>query len=138
MCIFPEGRLTSDGEIGEFRAGMMRILKETPVPVVPMALTGLWDSMFSRKYGALWRRWPRRFWPKIGLRVGAPIPAGTRGARSIATGRRCVTRRGSLSPTPRVARHGMNSFGSSRAHSSTGAGSASLLATRQQSSKTEQ
>jgi len=74
VCIFPEGRLTSDGEIGEFRAGMMRILKETPVPVVPMALTGLWDSMFSRKYGAVWRRWPRRFWPKIGLMVGAPIP----------------------------------------------------------------
>jgi 1-acyl-sn-glycerol-3-phosphate acyltransferase len=74
VCIFPEGRLTSDGEIGEFRAGMMRILKETPVPVVPMALTGLWDSMFSRKYGAVWRRWPRRFWPKIGLRLGPPIP----------------------------------------------------------------
>jgi 1-acyl-sn-glycerol-3-phosphate acyltransferase len=73
VCIFPEGRLTSDGEIGEFRAGMMRILRETPVPVVPMALTGLWNSMFSRKYGALWKRWPRRFWPKIGLRVGEPI-----------------------------------------------------------------
>jgi hypothetical protein len=52
----------------------MRILKETPVPVVPMALTGLWDSMFSRKYGAVWRRWPRRFWPKIGLVVGPLIP----------------------------------------------------------------
>jgi 1-acyl-sn-glycerol-3-phosphate acyltransferase len=75
VCIFPEGRLTSDGEIGEFRAGMMRILKETPVPVVPLALTGLWDSMFSRKYGAWWRRWPRRIWPRIGLAAGAPIPA---------------------------------------------------------------
>ena len=74
VCIFPEGRLTSDGEIGEFRAGMMRILKETPVAVVPMALTGLWDSMFSRKYGSVWNRRPRRFWPRIGLVVGAPIP----------------------------------------------------------------
>src|SRR5262249_31936109 len=45
VCIFPEGRLTSDGEVGEFRAGMMRILKETPVPVVPLALCGMWDSM---------------------------------------------------------------------------------------------
>jgi 1-acyl-sn-glycerol-3-phosphate acyltransferase len=73
VCIFPEGRLTPDGEIGEFKAGMMRILKETPVPVVPMALTGLWDSMFSRKYKAVWKRVPRRFWPKIGLRVGPAI-----------------------------------------------------------------
>ena len=75
VCIFPEGRLTSDGEIGDFRAGMMRILKETPVPVVPLALSGLWDSMFSRKYPAIWQRWPRRFWPKISLRAGPAVAA---------------------------------------------------------------
>jgi 1-acyl-sn-glycerol-3-phosphate acyltransferase len=79
VCIFPEGRLTSDGEVGQFRAGMMRILQETPVPVIPMALSGLWDSMFSRKYGAAWRRWPRRFWPKIGLTIGEPIPPESAG-----------------------------------------------------------
>jgi hypothetical protein len=75
VCIFPEGRLTSDGEIGQFRAGMMRILKETPVPVIPLALTGLWDSMFSRKYKSVWQRRPRRFWPKIGLVAGIPVAA---------------------------------------------------------------
>ncbi|HLF24607.1 MAG TPA: 1-acyl-sn-glycerol-3-phosphate acyltransferase, partial [Burkholderiales bacterium] len=48
VCIFPEGRLTADGEIGEFRPGMMRILTETAVPVVPLALSGLWNSIFSR------------------------------------------------------------------------------------------
>lgn len=74
VCIFPEGRLTPDGEVGEFRAGMMRILEETPVPVVPLALSGLWDSMFSRKYQAVWHRLPRRFWPKITLKAGTPIP----------------------------------------------------------------
>ena len=74
VCIFPEGRLTPDGEIGEFRAGMMRILEETAVPVVPLALSGLWDSMFSRKYETIWRRRPRRFWPKITLKAGRPIP----------------------------------------------------------------
>ncbi len=74
VCIFPEGRLTPDGEIGEFRAGMMRILKETPVPVVPLSLSGLWDSMFSRKYKRVWQRWPRRFLAKITLKVGAPVP----------------------------------------------------------------
>jgi len=74
VCIFPEGRLTKDGQIGDFRSGMMRILKETPVAVVPLALSGLWDSMFSRKYPAIWQRWPRRFWPKISLAIGTPIP----------------------------------------------------------------
>ena len=75
VCIFPEGRLTADGEIAPFRSGMMRILKETPVPIVPMALSGLWDSMFSRKYGPIWQRWPRRFWARITLNVGEPINA---------------------------------------------------------------
>jgi 1-acyl-sn-glycerol-3-phosphate acyltransferase len=75
VCIFPEGRLTTDGEIGSFRSGMLRILKETPVPIVPMALSGLWDSKFSRKYRSLWQRWPRRFWPKVFLTIGEPVAA---------------------------------------------------------------
>lgn len=73
VCIFPEGRLTADGELGEFRPGMMRILKETPVPVVPIALSGLWDSVFSRKEKSIWHRWPRAVWPKIALRAGSPV-----------------------------------------------------------------
>lgn len=73
VCIFPEGRLTADGEIAAFRGGMMRILQETPVPVIPMAVSGLWDSMFSRRYSAVWKRWPRRFWPRITLAVGEPV-----------------------------------------------------------------
>jgi len=77
VCIFPEGRLTTDGEVAAFRPGMLRILKETPVPVVPMALSGLWDSMFSRKFKSPWQRWPRRFWARITLRVGAPLPPET-------------------------------------------------------------
>jgi 1-acyl-sn-glycerol-3-phosphate acyltransferase len=75
VCIFPEGRLTPDGEIGEFRPGMMRILQETPVPVVPLALSGLWGSMFSRRERAVWRRWPRRIWARLALRTGEPVAA---------------------------------------------------------------
>ena len=94
VCIFPEGRLTPDGEIGEFRAGMMRILKETPVPVVPMALSGLWDSMFSRKYGQVWQRWPRRFWPKIRPDRRHADRAGAGDLRSrCVSGRRVARRR---------------------------------------------
>lgn len=77
VCIFPEGRLTADGEIGALRSGVMRILEETLVPVVPLALSGLWDSMFSRKYGPVWNRWPRRIWARVTLRVGAPMDPAT-------------------------------------------------------------
>jgi 1-acyl-sn-glycerol-3-phosphate acyltransferase len=73
VCIFPEGRLTPDGAIGEFKPGVLRILAETPVPVVPAAVSGLWGSMFSRYRKELWRRWPRRFLSRIEVRVGPPL-----------------------------------------------------------------
>jgi 1-acyl-sn-glycerol-3-phosphate acyltransferase len=77
VCIFPEGHLTKDGEIAEFRAGMLRILKETPVPVIPLALSNLWGSMFSRFAASVWQRLPRRYLAKITLAAGEPIaPAG--------------------------------------------------------------
>lgn len=76
VCIFPEGGLTSDGEIAPFRGGVERILARRPVEVVPMALRGLWGSVFSRRDSALGRaRLPRRFRAHIGLAVGTPLPA---------------------------------------------------------------
>jgi 1-acyl-sn-glycerol-3-phosphate acyltransferase len=48
VCIFPEGKLTSTGEINAFRGGIRKIVDRTPVPVIPMALRGLWGSLWSR------------------------------------------------------------------------------------------
>jgi 1-acyl-sn-glycerol-3-phosphate acyltransferase len=74
--IFPEGRITYSGEIEPFRPGLQRILDETPVPVVPMALRGLWGSFFSRKGGpAMSRPFRRGVLSKIGLAVAPPIAA---------------------------------------------------------------
>jgi 1-acyl-sn-glycerol-3-phosphate acyltransferase len=66
--IFPEGRLTSDGEMAEFRGGIMRILQRTPVPVVPVALSGLWESLFARNRAKL--RHIAKLFPRIRLAVG--------------------------------------------------------------------
>lgn len=52
VAIFPEGRLTADGEVGGFRPGVAQILARRPVPVVPMAFMGLWGSVFSRAPGS--------------------------------------------------------------------------------------
>lgn len=74
VCIFPEGGLTLDGEIGNFRNGVERILARRPVPVVPMAIRGLWGSIFSRRDSAPGRmRLPRRFWSRIVLAVGEAV-----------------------------------------------------------------
>jgi 1-acyl-sn-glycerol-3-phosphate acyltransferase len=75
VCIFPEGGITRDGEIQRFRPGVEKILGARPVPVVPMALRGLWGSIFSRRDSALGRaRLPRRIWSRIELVAEAPVP----------------------------------------------------------------
>jgi len=74
--IFPEGNITRDGELQPFRPGMTRILTANPVPVVPMALSGLWGSFFSRIDGvAMQTPFRRGMFSAIGLKVGAPLDA---------------------------------------------------------------
>jgi 1-acyl-sn-glycerol-3-phosphate acyltransferase len=76
VCIFPEGGITRDGEIAPFRSGIEQIVARRPVPVVPIALRGLWGSVFSRRDSALGRaRLPRRFRAHIEVAIGAAVPA---------------------------------------------------------------
>jgi len=72
--LFPEGRITDNGELHSFRPGIRRILERTPVPVVPLALRGLWGSTFSRKDGrAFSRPFRRGMFSSIELVGGAPF-----------------------------------------------------------------
>jgi 1-acyl-sn-glycerol-3-phosphate acyltransferase len=74
--IFPEGKITADGNINPFRPGISRILARNAVPVVPMALRGLWGSFFSRKDGpAMTRPFRRGMFSRIELVMAAAVPA---------------------------------------------------------------
>ena len=66
VCIFPEGRITDNGDLYPFKKGVTRIIERTPVPVIPMALRGLWGSFFSR-WGGDAMRYPRGFFSRIAL-----------------------------------------------------------------------
>ncbi|GAA5165988.1 MFS transporter [Viridibacterium curvum] len=73
--IFPEGGITRDGEIAPFKGGIRKVLERTPVPVVPMALRGLWDSAFARKPGSsLLRAMRRGVWSSVELVVAPTVP----------------------------------------------------------------
>ena len=76
VCIFPEGRLTKDGEMGGFRPGIERLVEETPVKVIPMALSGLWASLFSLNPESPLKRFPGKLFRKVTLNVGTPIAPG--------------------------------------------------------------
>lgn len=71
--LFPEGRLSPDGEVGEFRGGISEILARRPVPVVPMVLEGLWGGVFSRAPGRFRRR-ERGFFSRVQLQILDPVP----------------------------------------------------------------
>ena len=82
LAIFPEGGLTPNGELQAFKGGLMKILENAErdglqVPVVPMALTNLWGSFFSRveKGSAMVRPFRRGLWSRVGLNVGEPMAA---------------------------------------------------------------
>ena len=73
--LFPEGRITDNGELYPFRPGIRRIVERTPVPVVPVALRGLWGSTFSRKGGpALSRPLRRGIFNRVELVSAPPLP----------------------------------------------------------------
>jgi 1-acyl-sn-glycerol-3-phosphate acyltransferase len=74
VCIFPEGKLTRDGEISEFKGGVKKIIERTPVPVFPMALRGLWGSLLTRGGGNPFQRsFKRGPFSRLELVVGAPL-----------------------------------------------------------------
>ena len=75
LGIFPEGGLTPDGQLQPFKGGVMKVLAAQPVPVIPMALGGLWGSSFSRVDGRGFMSCPLRrgVFNRVSLTVGAPI-----------------------------------------------------------------
>jgi 1-acyl-sn-glycerol-3-phosphate acyltransferase len=78
LAIFPEGGITRDGTLQEFKGGIMKILEREPVPVIPMALVNLWGSFFSRveQGGAMVRPFRRGAFSRVGLNVGEPVAPG--------------------------------------------------------------
>jgi len=75
LAIFPEGGITRDGTLGEFKGGVMKILQTHPVPVVPLALQNLWGSYFSRAEGgtAMVKPFRRGLFSRVGLVAGPAV-----------------------------------------------------------------
>ncbi|QTF93289.1 MAG: 1-acyl-sn-glycerol-3-phosphate acyltransferase [Halomonas sp. BM-2019] len=76
VMLFPEGRLTPDGEIHAFRRGLELILARDPVPVIPAGLSGLWGSWTSHCHGPALSGRPRRFRARVALHFGEPLSPG--------------------------------------------------------------
>jgi 1-acyl-sn-glycerol-3-phosphate acyltransferase len=73
VCIFPEGGITKDGEIQHFRPGIEKIIERRAVPVIPIALGGIWGSWFSRQQGGGLRKIPGRLWARVNVQIGEAV-----------------------------------------------------------------
>jgi len=87
LGIFPEGGITRDGQLQPFKGGIMKILEQAKadgvqdVKVIPMALTDLWGSFFSRiernggQPTAMVKPFRRGLFNRVGLNVGEAVAA---------------------------------------------------------------
>jgi len=74
VVVFPEGKITRTGDMNKFQPGIDEIIKRTPVPVVPIALRGMWGTWSSRKRGRALKGLPNSFMKKLTIAVGEPVP----------------------------------------------------------------
>jgi acyl-[acyl-carrier-protein]-phospholipid O-acyltransferase/long-chain-fatty-acid--[acyl-carrier-protein] ligase len=74
VCIFAEGKITRSGELDEFQRGSERIMKNADAPIVPVALVGVWGSVFSYERGKFFWKWPRHIFYPVTVRFGKSLP----------------------------------------------------------------
>lgn len=73
VVIFPEGTITRNGNINKFQPGIDDIVKRTPVPVIPLALKGMWGTWASRHKGSALKGFPTSYMKRITVAAGDPV-----------------------------------------------------------------
>jgi acyl-[acyl-carrier-protein]-phospholipid O-acyltransferase/long-chain-fatty-acid--[acyl-carrier-protein] ligase len=74
VCVFAEGGITRTGELRPFQRGFERIMKNLDAPIVPVALAGVWGSIFSFERGKFFWKWPRQLRLSVTVTFGNPLP----------------------------------------------------------------
>ena len=78
LVIFPEGQITHDGKLSPFKRGLEKIINDTPIPVVPISIHGLWRSWFSKNFRGTFKGFPFRI--KLTITIEKPMdPRGLTG-----------------------------------------------------------
>jgi len=74
VCIFAEGGISRSGALQEFHRGYKSIIKGVDAPIVPIALVGVWGSIFSFEGGKFFWKWPKIIPYHVTVRFGKPLP----------------------------------------------------------------
>jgi 1-acyl-sn-glycerol-3-phosphate acyltransferase len=73
VCLFPEGKLTLNGELNELRAGFQLIAKQADCQIVVARMDGLWGSVFSYYGGRLFTKLPHRLVRRVTVSFSVPL-----------------------------------------------------------------
>ena len=74
VCIFAEGQITRIGHLLPFRRGFERIMANVEAPIIPVALDGVWGSIFSFEKGRFLWKLPHRIPYRVTVNFGKPLP----------------------------------------------------------------
>ena len=98
VVVFPEGRLTRNGQMRPFGRGIERLLKlaSRPVPIVPVCIDNMWGSVFSHKGGPILMKWPEDLRRRVTVYFGKPLPPGTTAPEARAAVQECLAEVGIL------------------------------------------
>jgi acyl-[acyl-carrier-protein]-phospholipid O-acyltransferase/long-chain-fatty-acid--[acyl-carrier-protein] ligase len=78
VCVFPEGKITKNGLMNEFKNGVTRMIpEEMDVPIIPVRLGMIWGSIFSYYYGKIKIRMPKELPHPASVTIGKPVSNDT-------------------------------------------------------------
>ena len=77
VCMFPEGSISRNGQLGEFRKGYEHTVEGADGVIVPFYLRGLWGSRFSRSSERLQQSRNRELRTNVIVAFGKPLPIET-------------------------------------------------------------
>jgi acyl-[acyl-carrier-protein]-phospholipid O-acyltransferase/long-chain-fatty-acid--[acyl-carrier-protein] ligase len=78
ICIFAEGAISRTGDLLPFQRGLEAIVRGLEVPVIPVRLNGLWESVFSFQGGRFFWKRPRTLRQPVVISFGAPMASSSK------------------------------------------------------------
>ncbi len=72
VCLFPEGHVSTSGELSDLKRGFEKVLSQSKegVIVVPFAVNNMWGSFFSKAPRAVKRRMKFSLRREVNVRIG--------------------------------------------------------------------
>jgi acyl-[acyl-carrier-protein]-phospholipid O-acyltransferase/long-chain-fatty-acid--[acyl-carrier-protein] ligase len=77
VCLFPEGAISHNGQLGQFKKGYESVVKGVEGVILPFYLRGLWGSRFSRSSTKLQQNRNTRLRTEVIVAFGKPLPIDT-------------------------------------------------------------